>query len=69
MLTTQQLFTKVISIEAWYKPLEFTKQYAYNLKSDFLSGKLTEVKQQEILLKLGYEIDQPITWKEERNFI
>lgn len=64
MLTTQQLFSKVISVEGWYKPLEFSKQYAYNLKCNFNNEKLSELKQQSILLKLGYEIEKPITWKE-----
>lgn len=66
MLTTNELFKRVISQTYWYEPLGFTKQYAYKLKTKFLSGKLTDIKQQEILLLLGYEIENPTTWKEKK---
>lgn len=64
MLTTNILFERVISKTNWYEPLGFSKQYASNLKKKFFDKKLSEIKQEEILLKLGYEVEQPMIWKE-----
>ena len=67
MLTTSELFTQVISQSNWYEPLNISKQYAYNLKIQFSTGELSEAKQQEVLLKLGFEIEQPTIWKKNRS--
>ena len=62
-MTTQELFAQVISKYNWYASLGYTRQYASNLKADFKSGKLSEEKQKEILLQLGYKIKSPLTWE------
>jgi len=64
MLTTPELFKRVVSRMIWYEPLGLSKQQAANIKAKFLAGKLSDGKQQEILLKLGYEIESPTLWKQ-----
>lgn len=64
MLTTPELFKRVVAKNNWYQPLGLKRNYASNLKAKFLAEELPDSKQQEILLKLGYEIENPTTWKE-----
>lgn len=62
-MTTHELFAQVVSVTNWYIQLGYSKQYASNLKRDFLAGKISEEKQKEILLKLGYKIKSPLMWE------
>jgi len=61
-MTTDSLFNTVTSKTGWYTALGFSKQYASNLKSDFRNGKLSEEKQKEILILLGYKVKTPMIW-------
>ena len=63
LLTTDKLFAEVTSKRSWYESLNYSKQYALNLKLQFQNGQLSDAKQQKILLKLGFEIEQPTIWK------
>jgi hypothetical protein len=64
MLTTSELFAQVIARRNWYKPIHIDRSYAGKLKEYFRKGTLSEAKQTEILLKLGYKISSPQLWNE-----
>ncbi len=61
-LTTSELFAKVIAQRNWYKSLGIDKSLASKTKEYFAKGTLSEAKQTEILLKLGYTIRTPQLW-------
>ena len=65
MLTTEQLFRTVISQRKWYEGSGLDRFQAGKVKQYFNQGKVSEEKQTEILLKLGYSIKTPKLWNEQ----
>lgn len=64
MPTTPELFAKVCQQRNWYKPAGLNRTQAAKTKEYFNKGILSEAKQTEILLKLGYTIATPQLWNE-----
>lgn len=64
MLTTSELFTKIIQKRKWYEGSGMNRLLAAKTKQNFLKGELSEAKQTEILLKLGYKISSPQLWNQ-----
>jgi len=64
MLTTPELFKKVTDQRNWYKPAGIERLLAAKTKENFKKGLLSESKQTEILLKLGYCIKSHQLWDE-----
>lgn len=62
MLTTSELFAQVIAQRNWYKPIGIDRLLAAKTKENFNKGTLSEAKQTEILLNLGYKISTPQLW-------
>ncbi len=62
-LTTSELFAQVIKERGWYKPAGIGRVLAARTKANFKKGILSEAKQTEILLKLGYKIESQQMWK------
>lgn len=62
-VTTSQLFAKVIEKRNWYKSAGIDRVLASKTKANFKKGLLSEAKQTEILIKLGYQIESPQLWK------
>ena len=67
MLTTKQLFTMVISQRKWYEGSGLDRILAAKTKGNFKKGLLSEEKQSEILLKLGYSVHTPKLWNEQKD--
>jgi hypothetical protein len=63
-LTTSELFRKIIAHRNWYNGIGIDRLLAAKTKENFNAGKLSEAKQTEILLKLGYKINSPQLWNE-----
>lgn len=64
MLTTSELFAQVIQKRKWYDRTGMNRLLAAKTKENFRKGDLSEAKQTEILLKLGYQINSPQLWNE-----
>jgi hypothetical protein len=62
MLTTHELFARVTAQRNWYKLAGIDRLLAAKTKQYFNKGTLSEAKQTEILLKLGYTISTPQLW-------
>jgi len=63
MFTTSELFAQVIEKRNWYKSAGIDRLLAAKTKENFKKGILSEAKQTELLLKLGYTISSPQLWE------
>lgn len=63
-LTTQELFRKIVAQRNWYNGTGIDRLLAAKTKENFNKGLLSEAKQTEIILKLGYKISSPQLWDE-----
>lgn len=62
-MTTRELFFLVTSKRMWYKELNISPAHASMIKERARTGKFSECKMYDVLVKLGYQC----RWEEEND--